>query len=77
MAGSRGREDPGVGPVGRTAAVDALAAAYGNVTAAVDGLGEADLMRPSLCAGWDVADVPYHQLSDARRALADQFPLFG
>jgi uncharacterized protein (TIGR03083 family) len=69
MAGSRGREDPGVSPVGRTAAVDALAAAYGNVTAAVDGLGEAGLMRPSLCAGWAVADVLYHQLTDARRAL--------
>ncbi len=52
-----------------TAAVDALTAVYGKVTAAVDGLGEAELMRASLCAGWTVADVLCHMLLDARRGL--------
>jgi uncharacterized protein (TIGR03083 family) len=51
------------------AVLDALDAVYQNVTALTGGLGEADLMRPSRCAGWAVADVLYHQLLDARRAL--------
>lgn len=51
------------------AVLDALDTAYQNVTAAVSGLGAAELMRPSRCAGWTVADVLYHQLLDARRAL--------
>src|ERR1043165_8297243 len=53
----------------RGAALGALDAAYQNLTAAAGGLGEADLLRPSRCAGWAVADVLYHQLLDARRAL--------
>jgi Mycothiol maleylpyruvate isomerase N-terminal domain len=53
----------------RAAVLDALSAAYQNVTAVAGGLGEAGLMRPSRCAGWAVADVLYHQLLDARRAL--------
>ena len=53
----------------RTTVIDTLVAVYGNVTAAVRGLGEAELMRPSRCAGWTVADVLYHELLDARRAL--------
>ena len=53
----------------RVAVLDALDAVYQNVTAAVSGLGEADMMRPSRCAGWAVADVLYHELLDARRAL--------
>jgi Mycothiol maleylpyruvate isomerase N-terminal domain len=62
------------------AVLDALDAAYRNVTAVAGGLGEADLMRPSRCVGWAVADVLYHELLDARRALrtfaspADQPP---
>jgi hypothetical protein len=51
------------------AVLDALDAVYGKVTDAVNGLGDADMMRPSRCAGWAVADVLYHQLLDARRAL--------
>jgi uncharacterized protein (TIGR03083 family) len=47
----------------------ALESAYQNVTTVADGLGDADLMRPSRCAGWAVGDVLYHQLLDARRAL--------
>jgi mycothiol maleylpyruvate isomerase-like protein len=53
----------------RATVEDALEAAYQNVTAVADGLAEADLMLPSRCAGWAVADVLYHQLLDARRAL--------
>src|SRR5690348_7486844 len=53
----------------RVAVLDALDAVYRNVTAVTGGLGEADLMRPSRCAGWAVADVLYHELLDARRAL--------
>ena len=53
----------------RVAALDALDAVYRNVTAVAGGLDEADLMRPSRCAGWAVADVLYHELLDARRAL--------
>jgi uncharacterized protein (TIGR03083 family) len=51
------------------AVLDALDAAYQNLTAVAGGLGEGDLMRPTRCAGWAVADVLYHQLLDARRAL--------
>ena len=64
----------------QAAVLDALDAVYRNVTAVAGGLGEADLMRPSRCAGWAVADVLYHELLDARRALrtfaspADQPP---
>ncbi len=53
----------------RAVVTAALTAVYQNVTIAVDALGEAELMRPSRCAGWTVADVLYHQLLDARRAL--------
>jgi hypothetical protein len=58
-----------VSDLDRDAVLDALEAAYQNVTAVAGGLGEAGLMRPSRCAGWAVADVLYHQLLDARRAL--------
>lgn len=53
----------------RGAVEDALQGVYQNITTVADGLGDADLMRPSRCAGWAVADVLYHQLLDARRAL--------
>ena len=51
------------------AVLDALEAGYRQVTDLVTGLGEAELMRPSGCAGWAVTDVVYHQLLDAQRAL--------
>jgi uncharacterized protein (TIGR03083 family) len=69
-----------VSDLDRAGVLDALDAVYRNVTAVAGGLGEADLMRPSRCAGWAVADVLYHELLDARRALrtfaspADQSP---
>ena len=50
-------------------AQSALDAAYGQVSRVVDGFGQAELMRPTRCAGWAVCDVLYHQLLDARRAL--------
>jgi hypothetical protein len=53
----------------RSAAEDALDAVYQKITAVADGLGEAEMMLPSRCTGWAVADVLYHQLLDARRAL--------
>src|SRR5215470_5128927 len=53
----------------RATALGALDAGYQKVTAVTSGLSEADLMRPTRCAGWAVADVLYHQLLDARRAL--------
>jgi uncharacterized protein (TIGR03083 family) len=55
--------------VGLDTALNALDAAYRQVTEAVSGLAEAELMQPSRCAGWAVGDVLYHQLLDARRAL--------
>jgi hypothetical protein len=58
-----------VSDLDRAVALDALDAAYRKVTAVVSGLGAADLMRPSRCAGWAVGDVLYHELLDARRAL--------
>lgn len=58
-----------MGELGRQDALAALDAAYQQITTAVDGLADADLMRPSLCAGWTAGDVLYHQLLDARRAL--------
>ena len=51
------------------AVLGALETGYQNVTDVVIGLSEADLMRPSGCAGWAVTDVLYHQLLDAQRAL--------
>jgi hypothetical protein len=36
----------------RGAVETALEAVYQNITTVADGLGEADLMRPSRCAGW-------------------------
>ncbi len=55
--------------VRRSVAEEALEAVYQKITAVADSLGEAELMQPSRCAGWAVADVLYHQLIDARRAL--------
>jgi hypothetical protein len=51
------------------AVLDALETGYRRVTDVVTGLGEAELMRPTGCAGWAVTDVLFHQLLDAQRAL--------
>ena len=49
--------------------IDTLDAIYRDITEHVSGLGPAELLCPSRCAGWTVGDVLYHQLLDARRAL--------
>jgi hypothetical protein len=55
--------------LGPPVALDALDTMYGQVTAVVSTLPDAAMLRRSRCAGWAVADVLYHQLLDARRAL--------
>jgi hypothetical protein len=50
-------------------AVAALADAYAGVTATARDLAEPDLLRPTRCAGWTVADLLYHLLLDAQGAL--------
>src|SRR5215469_951377 len=47
----------------------AMAASYRAVTADLEQLSEEDLARPSRCLGWTRADLLYHMLLDARRAL--------
>jgi uncharacterized protein (TIGR03083 family) len=47
----------------------ALAAAYGGITAVVSPLSGDDLLRPTRCRGWVVADLLFHVLCDAQRAL--------
>jgi uncharacterized protein (TIGR03083 family) len=46
-----------------------MAASYQAVTADLEGLKEEDLARPSRCRGWTRADLLYHMLLDAQRAL--------
>jgi len=46
-----------------------LSAAYGGITAVVAPLAGDDLLRPTRCRGWLVADLLFHVLCDAQRAL--------
>ena len=46
-----------------------LAAAYDGITAVVAPLSGDDLLRPTRCRGWVVADLLFHVLCDAQRAL--------
>jgi uncharacterized protein (TIGR03083 family) len=55
--------------VTREQSLAAMALAYQKLTATVTGRPEADLMRPTRCAGWAVIDVLYHVLLDGQRAL--------
>jgi len=48
---------------------DALADAYGGLTRLLTSLTEHDLRRPTHCAAWNVAELTYHLLLDAQRAL--------
>ncbi|MGN9916496.1 maleylpyruvate isomerase N-terminal domain-containing protein [Micromonospora palomenae] len=48
---------------------EALAQAYEGITAVVAGRDDADLQRPTRCRGWLVADLLFHLLCDAQRAL--------
>ena len=49
--------------------VSALDHAYADVTAMVADLDDNDLLLPSGCRGWSIADLLYHMLQDAQRAL--------
>jgi hypothetical protein len=51
------------------AALDAFDRAYGAVGEFAVGLSRADLLSFSRCRGWVVADVLFHVLCDAQRAL--------
>jgi hypothetical protein len=46
-----------------------LDATYGGITAVVSPLSPDDLLRPTRCRGWLVADLLFHLLCDAQRAL--------
>ena len=46
-----------------------MTASYRAVTADLERLTEAELVRPSRCLGWTRADLLYHMLLDAQRAL--------
>lgn len=48
---------------------DALADAYAGFTRLVTALTEEDLGRPTHCTAWTVAELTYHLLLDAQRAL--------
>ncbi|MEH1101034.1 maleylpyruvate isomerase N-terminal domain-containing protein [Micromonospora sp. CPCC 205561] len=47
----------------------ALAQAYDGITGVVSGLDDTGLQRPTRCRGWLVADLLFHVLCDAQRAL--------
>ncbi|MEH1164938.1 maleylpyruvate isomerase N-terminal domain-containing protein [Micromonospora sp. CPCC 205539] len=48
---------------------EALAQAYDAITAVVTDRTDADLQRPTRCLGWLVADLLFHLIGDAQRAL--------
>lgn len=50
-------------------AVDALATEYGALGAVITSLTTDELMAPSGCNGWTNADLVFHMLLDAQRAL--------
>ena len=50
-------------------AVEALDRAYGGITAITERVSRNDLLAFSRCHGWVVADVLFHVLCDAQRAL--------
>ena len=52
-----------------SAVVEALDAAYSGVTAVVSGLDDRDLLLPTRCRGWTIADLLLHMTLDAQRAL--------
>jgi Mycothiol maleylpyruvate isomerase N-terminal domain len=60
---------PCVQQVDRSTAVGALAAEYGLLTKIITALRQSDLLQPSGCLGWTNADLIFHMLLDAQRAL--------
>lgn len=55
--------------VDTSTAVGALAAEYGLLAKIITALGLTDLLQPSGCLGWTNADLIFHMLLDAQRAL--------
>lgn len=55
--------------VSREQAIRALGGAYRRITETIRALPEPDYGRPTRCAGWTVADLVFHLLLDAQRAL--------
>ena len=50
-------------------AQDAVTDAYRRLSRVAESLGDADFLRPTLCAGWATGDILFHVLTDAQRAL--------
>ncbi len=55
--------------VTREQGLEAMTAAYRQITSIVTSLSDLELLRPSRCTGWAVIDVLYHVLLDGQRAL--------
>ncbi|MCZ7421793.1 maleylpyruvate isomerase N-terminal domain-containing protein [Verrucosispora sp. WMMA2121] len=55
--------------MGSRASHIALANAYDGISTVVADLNDSDLQRPTRCRGWLVADLLFHVLCDAQRAL--------
>ncbi len=49
--------------------VEALGTAYGDLADLLDGLADDQLLAATRCRGWTVADLAFHLLLDAQRAL--------
>jgi uncharacterized protein (TIGR03083 family) len=69
MASAGNRRDDDAVTVEYRAALDAVDRAYGAIDEFTAGLSPTDLLAFSRCHGWVVADVLFHVLCDAQRAL--------
>ncbi|MEA2460375.1 MAG: hypothetical protein QOH90_552, partial [Actinomycetota bacterium] len=49
--------------------LEAVAGEYARVTSLVSSLSDADMLRATRCETWSVADLLFHMLGDADRAL--------
>lgn len=61
--------DPHMGRVEWAEAVDALAHEYGILNEVIGAFDDRDFLEPSGCRGWTNADLVFHMLLDAQRAL--------
>jgi uncharacterized protein (TIGR03083 family) len=61
--------DPSMQEPGRSEALDALEAEYVALDRVITRLSEENLLTPSGCSGWTNADLIFHMLLDAQRAL--------
>ncbi|MDT7543701.1 MAG: hypothetical protein QOH48_856 [Actinomycetota bacterium] len=53
----------------KPSAVEALSAEYGRISEIVSALSPVELVQWSGCVGWTNADLIFHMLLDAQRAL--------